>query len=65
MVGFAGTDEKCKYLEKELGFDRAYNYKTDNIKAALREGAPQRVDCYFDNVRIYFRYIVKLFYLLN
>ncbi|KAJ0176536.1 hypothetical protein K1T71_007715 [Dendrolimus kikuchii] len=50
VVGFAGSDEKCKYLEKELGFDRAFNYKTVDIKAALKEGAPNRVDCYFDNV---------------
>lgn len=52
MVGFAGTNEKCEYLEKELGFDRAFNYKNVNIKAALKEAAPNRVDCYFDNVRI-------------
>ncbi|KAJ8731264.1 hypothetical protein PYW07_004428 [Mythimna separata] len=50
VVGFAGTDEKCEYLEKELGFDRAFNYKTGDIRAALKEGCPQRVDCYFDNV---------------
>ncbi|XP_050350573.1 prostaglandin reductase 1-like [Nymphalis io] len=50
VIGFAGTDEKCEYLEKELGFDRVFNYKTSNIKAALKEGAPNHVDCYFDNV---------------
>ncbi|XP_013164679.1 PREDICTED: prostaglandin reductase 1-like isoform X1 [Papilio xuthus] len=50
VIGFAGSDEKCEYLEKELGFDRAFNYKTVNIQKALREGAPDRVDCYFDNV---------------
>lgn len=50
VVGFAGTDDKCQYLEKELGFDRAFNYKTVNIRAALKEGCPKRVDCYFDNV---------------
>lgn len=50
VIGFAGTNEKCHYLENELGFDRAYNYKEYDIKKALREGAPKRVDCYFDNV---------------
>ncbi|XP_047990878.1 prostaglandin reductase 1-like isoform X1 [Leguminivora glycinivorella] len=50
VIGFAGTDEKCEYLQKELGFDHAFNYKTANIKTALREGAPNRIDCYFDNV---------------
>lgn len=53
VVGFAGTDEKCEYLQKKIGFDHVYNYKTVNIKASLREGAPKRVDCYFDNVRTY------------
>ncbi|XP_045448034.1 prostaglandin reductase 1-like [Melitaea cinxia] len=50
VIGFAGSDDKCEYLEKELGFDRAFNYKTSNVSAALKEGAPNRVDCYFDNV---------------
>ncbi|XP_037971322.2 prostaglandin reductase 1 [Plutella xylostella] len=50
VIGFAGSDEKCQYLENELGFDRAFNYKTVDIKKALKEGAPKRVDCYFDNV---------------
>ncbi|XP_072949350.1 prostaglandin reductase 1-like [Epargyreus clarus] len=50
VIGFAGSQEKCDYLEKELGFDRAFNYKTADIRAALKQGAPDRVDCYFDNV---------------
>ena len=28
VIGFAGTDKKCDFLRKELGFDKAYNYKT-------------------------------------
>ncbi|CAF4933912.1 unnamed protein product [Pieris macdunnoughi] len=50
VIGFAGSDAKCDYLVKELGFDHAFNYKTADIKAALRQAAPNRVDCYFDNV---------------
>lgn len=51
VVGLAGSDEKCEWLES-IGFDRAINYKTcDNIKRALAEAAPQKIDCYFDNVR--------------
>jgi prostaglandin reductase 1 len=30
VIGFAGTDQKCDWLTKELGFDKAYNYKTVN-----------------------------------
>lgn len=54
VIGFAGTDEKCNYLIKELGFDHAFNYKTTNIRSALKEGAPNKVDCYFDNVSTLF-----------
>ena len=50
MVGFAGSDEKCTYLTNELGFDAAFNYKTTSVEAALAEGAPDGVDCFFDNV---------------
>ncbi|XP_063825701.1 prostaglandin reductase 1-like [Ostrinia nubilalis] len=50
VVGFAGSDEKCEWLVKELGFDAASNYKTDNIQQFLKENAPNGVDCYFDNV---------------
>lgn len=50
VVGFAGSDEKCKWLEDELGFDKAINYKTGDMAKALKEAAPKGVDCYFDNV---------------
>lgn len=50
VVGFAGTDDKCKWLEDELGFDKAINYKTADIAKSLKEAAPKGVDCYFDNV---------------
>ncbi|XP_045032342.1 prostaglandin reductase 1 [Daphnia magna] len=50
VIGFAGSDEKVKWLTDELGFDNAYNYKTCDWKSSLKEGAPNGVDCYFDNV---------------
>lgn len=50
VIGFAGSDDKCGWLEKELGFDKAINYKKDDLKKALKEAAPKGVDCYFDNV---------------
>ena len=31
VIGFAGSDKKCERLTKDLGFDRAYNYKTVRI----------------------------------
>ncbi|XP_063380917.1 prostaglandin reductase 1-like [Cydia fagiglandana] len=50
VVGFAGSDEKVKWLETDLGFDKAINYKTANVVQALKDAAPKGVDCYFDNV---------------
>lgn len=50
VIGFAGSDEKCNWLTKELGFDYAINYKTENCAEKLKEVAPDGVDCYFDNV---------------
>jgi prostaglandin reductase 1 len=50
VIGCAGTDEKCKWLTTELGFDYVFNYKTMDVSTALQQGAPQGIDCYFDNV---------------
>ncbi|XP_023329715.1 prostaglandin reductase 1 isoform X2 [Eurytemora carolleeae] len=48
-IGFTGSDEKVKTL-KDIGFDYAFNYKKISVEDALKESAPQGVDCYFDNV---------------
>ncbi len=50
VVGLAGTDEKCQWLTGELGFDVAINYKTDNVRDALKRACPNGIDVYFDNV---------------
>ncbi|CAH2097299.1 unnamed protein product [Euphydryas editha] len=50
VIGFAGSDDKVKWLEEELGFDKAFNYKTVDIQTVLKAAAPNGVDCYFDNV---------------
>ncbi|KAI9243751.1 hypothetical protein BDA99DRAFT_553796 [Phascolomyces articulosus] len=49
VVGSAGSDAKINYL-KEIGFDGAFNYKTDDIDAKLTELCPNGIDIYFDNV---------------
>ncbi|CAG0893160.1 unnamed protein product, partial [Darwinula stevensoni] len=49
VIGYAGSDDKVEWL-KELGFDHAYNYKTVDLAASLKEAAPNGVDCFFDNV---------------
>ena len=49
-VGSAGSPEKVALLTGELGFDAAFNYKTEDLNAALREHCPNGIDVYFDNV---------------
>ena len=51
MIGYAGTDDKVKWLKEELGFDFAFNYKKVNLSESLKEAAPEGVDVYYDNVR--------------
>jgi hypothetical protein len=50
VVGIAGTDEKCKWLRDELGFDVAVNYKDADYKKQLKTACPRGVDIYFENV---------------
>lgn len=50
VIGCAGSEDKCNWLKDELGFDFVFNYKTQNVSEALTEGAPNGIDCYFDNV---------------
>jgi NADPH-dependent curcumin reductase CurA len=49
VVGVAGSDEKCRLLTTELGFDQAVNYKDPDFRTALRAATPDRIDVYFDN----------------
>jgi NADPH-dependent curcumin reductase CurA len=49
VVGTAGTDEKCRWLEEELGFDSAINYKSESLERKLQEATPDGVDLYFEN----------------
>ena len=50
VVGIAGGAEKCNYVVRDLGFDAAIDYKSENVRAAVHQHCPQGVDVYFDNV---------------
>lgn len=50
VVGIAGGADKCQWLTQELGFDAAIDYKSADVKKALREHCPKGIDVYFDNV---------------
>jgi len=50
VVGIAGSDEKCKWIKDDLGFDAAINYKHPDWKAQLVAATPSGVDINFENV---------------
>ncbi|PHN03948.1 NADP-dependent oxidoreductase [Flavilitoribacter nigricans] len=50
VVGIAGGPRKCAYIQEELGFDAAIDYKNENIYKRLKETCPEGIDVYFDNV---------------
>ncbi len=50
VVGVAGGADKTRYLVDELGFDAAIDYKTEDVRAALRRACPSGIDVFFDNV---------------
>jgi hypothetical protein len=49
-IGIAGGPEKCRFIVDELGFDAAIDYKHEDVRAALRDQCPDRINVYFDNV---------------
>jgi NADPH-dependent curcumin reductase len=50
VVGIAGSEEKCRWLKDELGFDAAINYKTESVLESLKQHCPDGIDVYFENV---------------
>ncbi len=50
VIGSVGTSEKVSYVIDELGFDDAFNYRTEAPAAGLARIAAEGIDVYFDNV---------------
>ena len=51
VFGIAGSDDKCKMLTDQFGFDAALNYKTSKtLRKEIAAACPRGVDVYFDNV---------------
>ncbi len=50
VVGIAGGAEKCDWAVQVAGFDACIDYKSEDLRAALKREAPRGVDLYFDNV---------------
>lgn len=49
VVGIAGSDEKCRWVER-LGADICLNYKSKDFHEKLTEATQGFVEVYFDNV---------------
>lgn len=50
VIGLAGSNEKCRRLENELGYDLGLNYKDPALAETLAAACPDGINVYFDNV---------------
>jgi hypothetical protein len=50
VVAIAGGPEKCDWLRREAGVDRAIDYRAGPIREAVAAACPDGVDVFFDNV---------------
>lgn len=48
VVGTAGSDDKCRWIE-EIGFDQGINYKDTDLAEQMKAATPNGVDIYFEN----------------
>jgi NADPH-dependent curcumin reductase CurA len=50
-IGLVGSNDKVRFLTRDLGFDGALNYRDpDEFPSRLREFCPNGIDIYFDNI---------------
>ncbi|KAF7536996.1 hypothetical protein G7054_g4117 [Neopestalotiopsis clavispora] len=50
VIGIAGSDEKCDWLKKDLGFDEVLNYKSPTFAKDFVKLTPNFINVYWDNV---------------
>lgn len=50
VIGSVGSQSKIDFVVNELGFDGAFNYKTEEAGAALQRLAPDGIDIFWDGV---------------
>lgn len=51
VIGSCGSDDKAAWLREELAVDEVINYRTcEDIRASLRDAAPDGLDVCFENV---------------
>lgn len=50
VIGTAGSDDKCRTVVDDHGFDACINYRTERVSSRLSELCPDGIDVFFDNV---------------
>ncbi len=50
VVGVAGSPDKCRWLEEEVGAEVAIDYRSADLAAALKDASPYGIDIFFDNI---------------
>ena len=50
VIGTAGSDHKTGWVRDTARFDACLNYRTDDIRAGLRDFAPDGLTAVFDNI---------------
>ncbi len=50
VVGIAGSDEKCRHVVADLGFDACLNYRKPSFAQELTAACPRGIDIDFENV---------------
>jgi NADPH-dependent curcumin reductase CurA len=49
VIGIAGSDAKCRYVQEELGVE-CLNHREPNLSERLQAACPRGIDVYFENV---------------
>jgi NADPH-dependent curcumin reductase CurA len=50
VVGIAGSDEKCRHVVSDFGFDVCLNYRSASFAQELTAACPRGIDIDFENV---------------
>jgi len=50
VLGYTGDGDKASWIKTDLGFDWAFNYKTQDVNQTLNIAAPNGVDIFWDGV---------------
>lgn len=50
VIGIAGGEPKCRYVQEELGFDDCLDHRRPDLAERLKTACPKGIDIYFENV---------------